>query len=88
MSYEWRVMIAPEHGIATFLIDTRVVNVALAKLQRVFSVDVSTMQLVSSGYALVSGVATPLVGRATWRSPSASTAMEHLVWDPAPCRFG
>jgi MFS family permease len=67
MSYKWRVMIATVFGISMFLIDTTVVNVALAKLQGVFSVDVATVQWVITGYALASGVATPLAGYATSR---------------------
>ena len=60
MSYQWKVMISIMLGILMFLLDVTVVNVALAKLQGVFSVDVSTVQWVITGYALASGVATPL----------------------------
>jgi DHA2 family multidrug resistance protein len=47
-------------GITMFLIDITVVNVALAKLEAVFNVDVTTVQWVLTGYALASGMATPL----------------------------
>jgi DHA2 family multidrug resistance protein len=60
MSYKWGVMISIMLGIMMFLIDVTVVNVALAKFQAVFSVDVATVQWVITGYALASGVATPL----------------------------
>jgi DHA2 family multidrug resistance protein len=60
MPYQWRVMICVMLGIMMFLIDVTVVNVALAKFQAVFSVDVVTVQWVITGYALASGIATPL----------------------------
>lgn len=60
MSYKWNVMISIMLGILMFLIDTTVVNVALAKLQAVYNVDVATIQWVITGYALASGIATPL----------------------------
>jgi DHA2 family multidrug resistance protein len=53
-------MISIMLGILMFLIDITVVNVALAKLQAVFNVDVSTVQWVITGYALASGMSTPL----------------------------
>jgi DHA2 family multidrug resistance protein len=62
MSYKWSVMISIMLGILMFLIDVTVVNVALAKLQAVFNVDVATIQWVITGYALASGIATPLAG--------------------------
>lgn len=62
MSYKWNVMISVMLGILMFLIDTTVVNVALAKLQAVYNVDVATIQWVITGYALASGIATPLAG--------------------------
>ncbi len=60
MAYKWSVMISVMLGIVMFLIDVTVVNVALAKFQAVFSVDVVTVQWVITGYSLASGVATPL----------------------------
>src|SRR5258708_17669828 len=60
MAYKWGVMISVMLGILMFLLDVTVVNVALAKFQAVFSVDVATVQWVITGYALASGVATPL----------------------------
>lgn len=62
MAYQWRVMISVMLGIVMFLIDATVINVALAKFQSVYSVDVSTVQWVITGFALASGVATPLAG--------------------------
>jgi MFS transporter, DHA2 family, multidrug resistance protein len=53
-------MISIMLGITMFLIDVTVVNVALAKFQAVFNVDVVTVQWVITGYALASGIATPL----------------------------
>lgn len=60
MAYKWRVMISIMIGIMMFLIDATVMNVALAKFESVFNVDVSTVQWVITGFALASGVATPL----------------------------
>src|SRR5438046_2954385 len=60
MPYRWRVMISIMLGILMFLIDITVVNVALAKFKAVFAVDVATVQWVITGYALASGIATPL----------------------------
>jgi DHA2 family multidrug resistance protein len=60
MAYRWNVMISIMLGIFMFLIDITVVNVALAKLESVFAVDVTTVQWVITGYALASGMATPL----------------------------
>jgi DHA2 family multidrug resistance protein len=62
MAYKWRVMISIMLGIVMFLIDATVINVALAKFQSIFNVDVSTVQWVITGFALASGVATPLAG--------------------------
>jgi len=62
MSYKWRVMISVMLGIMMFLIDATVINVALAKFQSVYNVDVSTVQWVITGFALASGIATPLAG--------------------------
>ncbi len=60
MAYRWNVMISIMLGILMFLIDVTVVNVALAKFESVFAVDVTTVQWVITGYALASGIATPL----------------------------
>jgi len=60
VSEKWNVMISTMLGILMFLIDVTVVNVALAKLQAVYGVDVATVQWVITGYALASGIATPL----------------------------
>src|SRR5579885_1041817 len=53
-------MISVLLGIMMFLIDATVINVALAKFESVYNVDVSTVQWVITGFALASGVATPL----------------------------
>src|SRR5665811_2319849 len=60
-------MISIMLGILMFLLDVTVVNVALAKFEGVFSVDVATVQWVITGYALASGVATPLSSYAALR---------------------
>lgn len=61
MSYPYRVLFCVLAGLTMFLIDTTVVNVALAKLEAVFSVDVSTVQWIVTAYALAAGVVTPMV---------------------------
>lgn len=60
MPYAYQVLFTILTGITMFLIDTTVVNVALAKLQAVFGVDVSMVQWAITGYALASGIVTPL----------------------------
>lgn len=60
MSYPYRVLICMMAGIMMFLIDITVVNVALAKLEAIFAVDVSTVQWAITGYALASGMITPM----------------------------
>src|SRR5487761_444720 len=62
MSYPYRVLICMMAGIMMFLIDITVVNVALAKLEAIFAVDVSTVQWAITGYALASGMITPMAG--------------------------
>jgi DHA2 family multidrug resistance protein len=60
MAYSYQVLFCVMSGITMFLLDTTVVNVALAKLQAVYGVDVSTVQWVITAYALASGIATPM----------------------------
>src|ERR1700736_6694141 len=60
MSYPFQVLICILSGITMFLIDTTVVNVALAKLESVFAVDVATVQWTITAYALASGMTTPM----------------------------
>jgi DHA2 family multidrug resistance protein len=55
-------MIALLPGVTILLLDSTVVNIALAKLQAVYNVDVSTVQWVITGFSLALGVATPLAG--------------------------
>ena len=58
--YKYGVLLALMPGITVFLIDATVVNVALAKLASVFSVQVATVQWAITGFALANGVATPM----------------------------
>jgi DHA2 family multidrug resistance protein len=60
LDYKWLVMICLMPGIMVFLIDATVVNVALAKLGAVFGVDVATVGWAITGFALASGIATPM----------------------------
>jgi DHA2 family multidrug resistance protein len=60
LDYKWLVLICLMPGLTVFLIDVTVVNVALAKLGAVFGVDVTTVQWAITGYALASGIATPM----------------------------
>src|SRR5438477_4341851 len=60
MPYKWAVLLCLMPGITVFLIDITVVNVALARLGTVFAVEVSTVQWAITGYALASGIATPM----------------------------
>src|SRR4051812_22351141 len=60
MSYAYQVLFCIIAGITMFLIDTTVVNVALAKLEAVFGVDVATVQWTITAYALASGMITPM----------------------------
>lgn len=67
MPYAYQVLICIMTGITMFLIDTTVVNVALAKLEAVFAVDVATVQWAITAYALASGIITPLADYFTAR---------------------
>src|SRR5437867_3410398 len=60
LAYKWLVMICLMPGILIFLIDATVVNVALAKLGAVYAVDVATVGWAITGFALASGIATPM----------------------------
>jgi DHA2 family multidrug resistance protein len=60
MPYAYQLLICIMTGITMFLIDTTVVNVALAKLEAVFAIDVATVQWTITGYALASGIITPM----------------------------
>src|SRR5262245_43699187 len=62
LDYKWLVLLCLLPGVTVFLIDVTVVNVALAKLGAVFGVDVATVQWAITGYALASGIATPMAG--------------------------
>ena len=60
MKYHWIILLCLLPGITMFLIDTTVVNVALAKFEAVYGVSVSTVQWAITGYALASGIVTPV----------------------------
>jgi DHA2 family multidrug resistance protein len=60
LDYKWLVLLCLLPGLTVFLIDVTVVNVALAKLGAVFGVDVAMVQWAITGYALASGIATPM----------------------------
>lgn len=67
MPYAYQVLACIITGITMFLLDTTVVNVALSKLEGVFAVDVATVQWTITGYALASGIVTPLADYLTTR---------------------
>lgn len=67
MPYAYQVLFCIMTGITMFLIDTTVVNVALAKLEAVFAVDVATVQWTITAYALASGIITPMADYFTVR---------------------
>jgi len=67
MPYRYQVLFCIMIGITMFLIDTTVVNVALAKLEAVFAVDVATVQWAITAYALASGIVTPMADYFTVR---------------------
>src|SRR5579862_9551374 len=58
--YKWAVLLVTIPAVMVVIIDTTVVNVALAKLGAIFGVDVSTVQWVITGFALALGIVTPL----------------------------
>src|SRR5262245_55196786 len=60
LDYKWLVLICLMPGLTGFLIDVTVVDVALGKLGAVFGADVTTVQWAITGYALASGIATPM----------------------------
>src|SRR5579859_6162484 len=60
LEYKWLVLLAILPGFTVFLLDVTIVNVALARLGAVFEVNYSTVQWVITGYALASGMATPM----------------------------
>jgi len=53
-------MLATIPALMVFILDSTVVNVALAKLSAVFAIDISTVQWVITAFALAIGVVTPL----------------------------
>jgi DHA2 family multidrug resistance protein len=60
LEYKWLVLIAMLPGFTVFLLDVTIVNVALARLGSVFDVNYANVQWVITGYALASGMATPM----------------------------
>lgn len=59
LPYKYAILIAVTPALMVFIIDSTVVNVALAKLSAVFAVDLSTVQWTVSAFALAVGVVTP-----------------------------
>src|SRR5438105_1202195 len=62
LAYKWQVLMVLLPGMTLFTIDMTVVNVALARLGAVYGVSVDTVQWAITGYALATGIATPLAG--------------------------
>jgi DHA2 family multidrug resistance protein len=60
MAYKYAVLIATIPAVLVVILDSTVVNVALAKLSAVFAVDVSTVQWVITAFALALALATPM----------------------------
>src|SRR5579862_7721520 len=60
MAYKWAILIVTMPAVTVVILDTTVVNVALAKLGAVFAVDISTVQWVVTAFALTLGIATPM----------------------------
>src|SRR5215470_13659872 len=60
LEYKWLVLVALLPGFTVVLLDTTIVNVALARLGSVFEVNYATVQWVITGYSLASGMATPM----------------------------
>jgi DHA2 family multidrug resistance protein len=79
MADKWRVLITVVFSLIMLLLDATVVNVALAKLQAVFSIDVATVQWVVTGFALASGISTPLASYAADRLGSKRVWLTGLI---------
>src|SRR5258707_1125799 len=62
LSYKWLVALTVVFGIFMNQLDISVVNVALAKLQVVFTAPLNTLQWIITAYLLAMGVSIPLGG--------------------------
>ncbi|HEU5376696.1 MAG TPA: MDR family MFS transporter [Ktedonobacteraceae bacterium] len=62
LPYRWLVVIAVAFGILMSVLNAMIINVALAKLQSVFQVNLSDLQWIVTAYLLTLAVSIPLVG--------------------------
>jgi len=62
IAYKWLVVSVVIFGIFMSILDSTIVNIALAKLQTVFGVGLNEIQWVFTGYLLALAVSVPLVG--------------------------
>jgi EmrB/QacA subfamily drug resistance transporter len=62
LPYKWQVVIAVIFGVFMAILDTTVVNIALAKLQAVFGVTLDEVQWVVTGYLLAITASIPFFG--------------------------
>src|SRR5579883_2033727 len=60
MGYKWAVLLSIIPGLTMVMLDYTIVNVALAKLGAVFDVNVATVGWTVTGFALATGIVTPL----------------------------
>ncbi|MHB8620223.1 MAG: DHA2 family efflux MFS transporter permease subunit [Chloroflexota bacterium] len=67
LPHKWAVLVATIPAIMMVIVDSTIVNVALAKLGAVFAVDISTVQWVITAFALAMAVATPMAAFAERR---------------------
>lgn len=79
LEYKWLVGIAFVFGIFMDILDTTIVNVALPDLQREFSVGVSTIEWIVTGYLLSLAVFIPASGYLADRFGSKRMYMTALV---------
>lgn len=62
LDYKWLVSIAVIFGLFMSVLDTTVVNIALAKLQAVFGATLNDAQWIITGYTLAQTVSIPIFG--------------------------
>lgn len=62
IAYKWLVVAVVIFGIFMSILDSTIVNIALAKLQTVFGVGLNDIQWVFTGYLLALAVSVPLAG--------------------------
>jgi EmrB/QacA subfamily drug resistance transporter len=67
MAYKWAVLLCLMPALTMVMLDYTIVNVALATFGVVFNVSVATVQWVVTGFALATGVITPLASFAETR---------------------